>query len=169
MTGISRPSSRRNLLAAGLGAMGAMAASLLRPPVARSADGGTAIIGVQNSSTNTTIFRNSDVNESALWGDATAGSGTGVGVRGVLAAGAAEGCGVRHWGRAAASAGCPSAWMASPAAPWRAVSEATPRVTGARACRTEGRRQRNRQSQGYGRSGVGVDAYSATGFDVRDD
>ena len=81
-------SSRRALLAAGVGALGA---ALFRSPVARAADGNAAIIGATNSATNTTTFRNSDVNESALWGDAPASSGTGVGVRGDSAATAGRG------------------------------------------------------------------------------
>lgn len=88
--------TRRSMLAAGLGALGAAAASLLGSPITRAADGDNARVGNTNTGASTTTFRSGSKDISALWGDATNANGTGVGVRGDSAAQAGRGV----WGRA---------------------------------------------------------------------
>jgi hypothetical protein len=78
-----RSSTRRALLAASIGGVGAWVAGALgrAAPVA-AANGDVVNVGDNLTGTATTVFNVSTANFSALWGNSTAGSGTGVGVRG---------------------------------------------------------------------------------------
>ena len=82
----SRPRSRRALLAGALGGLGALAASAVgRVSPAAAANGDPVVQGQTNTATATTVVQNTTQDHSALWGSATATSGTGVGVRGSTA------------------------------------------------------------------------------------
>ena len=77
-----RRTTRRALLAASLGGVGAWVAGAIGrvAPVA-AADGDVVNVGDNLTGTKTTVFNVGTASYSALWGNSTAGSGTGVGVR----------------------------------------------------------------------------------------
>ena len=91
----SGPQSRRSVLAASLGAVGALVANrLTAPDAAAAADGGNALLGTANTSTVVTSFENTDAGETSLQGIATSGAGVvgtatnGTGMSGSAVAGA---------------------------------------------------------------------------------
>jgi hypothetical protein len=86
--------SRRALLAGALGGIGALAATVIgRADPVRAANGDPVTVGGTFTGTATTKITNTDINESAIWGNASNASGIGVGVRGDSAS---DGYGV--WG-----------------------------------------------------------------------
>jgi hypothetical protein len=104
MTAIQQPetksTSRRALLAGALGGLGAWAASAIgRADPARAVNGDPVTVGGTLTGTATTKITNTDPGESAIWGNASNATGTGIGVRGDSAS---AGYGV--WGR------CPTGW-----------------------------------------------------------
>jgi hypothetical protein len=90
-----QPTSRRAVLAAAAGGLGAWVASSLASaaPVA-AADGDVVNVGDNLTGTKTTVFNVSSAGFSALWGNATASAGSGVGVRGDTASTSSESAGV---------------------------------------------------------------------------
>jgi hypothetical protein len=93
--------TRRALLGAGVGAMAATVLAALGRPLRAEANHGDVHLGTDNVATSTTVITNTDVGESALWGNSTATAGVNVGVRGD--ANSAAGFGV--WGRGLATSG----------------------------------------------------------------
>lgn len=78
-----RHATRRAVLAASLGGVGAwVAAAVGRVAPVAAADGDVVNVGDNLTGTKTTVFNVSTESYSALWGNSTAGFGTGVGVRG---------------------------------------------------------------------------------------
>ena len=79
----STPRSRRAVLGVALGsALGAAMGVMGRANPTLAADGGNVILGQANDETATTTINNPTASFSALWGNASATTGTGVGVRG---------------------------------------------------------------------------------------
>jgi hypothetical protein len=94
--------SRRSVLRLALGsAVGAVAGVLGWPAATRAADGGNVILGQANDATATTTITNPTASFSAVWGNSSATTGTGVGVRGDTAS--TGGSGV--WGNATGDGG----------------------------------------------------------------
>ena len=88
----SKSPSRRALVAGALGAIGAVAATVIgRASPVRGADGDAVLVGSDRTGANTTKITVTTANYSAFWGNASAASGTGVGVRGDTAAAGGRG------------------------------------------------------------------------------
>src|SRR5436190_14421601 len=94
--------SRRSILRVAAGAaLGAIAGVLGGAGSVGAADGGNVILGQSNAETATTTITNPTASFSALWGNASATTGTGVGVRGDTSS--ADGTGV--WGNSTTGIG----------------------------------------------------------------